>query len=304
VLCFDRAMEPQRIEHLDDPRVADYRNLRDATLARERDRFIVEGRGNLFVLLERSPLRPASLLLSERAWRVLADRIRASGVDGPLYLASQDVLDGIAGFSIHRGVLASCARPEPVDALALARRLAEHARVEGGRPPRLLVLEGLTNPDNVGGVFRNAMGLGGDAVLLCPRTCDPLYRKAIRTSMGGALCVPFARSPDLGGLLRGLKDAGYRCLAFDPAPAGRDLATLDPRGLGPAAIVLGTEGDGLTRETLAASDLRVRIAMEPGVDSLNVAVASAIELHRLRVESSGQPGSGRGMGEGERRDGA
>ena len=270
-------MQPHRIEHFEDPRIADYQNLKDAQLASRRDRFIVEGRGNLLVLLTRSPWRPESLLLSERAWGSLADRLAPLSVDCPIYVAEQDVLDQIAGFSIHRGVLASCRRPEPVAPLELAAELLEKEEA-----PRILVLEGLINHDNVGGVFRNAMGLGGRAVMLCPRSSDPLYRKAIRTSMGGSLIVPFARATDLNEMLAGLSALGFSVLALDPAESGIDLATLSPEEVGPAALLLGTEGEGLTEGALAQADRRLRIDMDPQVDSLNVSVASAIALHRLR----------------------
>lgn len=272
-------METRPIVDLADPRVAPYRNLREAALARDHDRFIVEGRGNLLVLLDASEMTPDSILLSERAARGLADALDARAPSCPIYVAAQDVIDAIAGFPIHRGVLASCRRPTLGDPLALAERL-----LAGPRAPRLLGLEGLTNHDNVGGIFRNAMGLGGDGVILCPRTCDPLYRKAIRTSMGGSLRVPFARAADLEATLEGLARLGYALLALDPDPRGEDLADLDPRGVGPAVLLLGTEGEGLTEATHARADRRLRIAMEPGIDSLNVSVAAAIALHRLRVD--------------------
>ena len=271
-------METEPIVDLTDPRVAPYRNLRDATLAREHDRFIVEGRGNLLVLLDAGTMPPESILLSARAARGLEDALASQPVRCPVYVAEQGVMDAIAGFPIHRGVLASCPRPAPVDPLELAARL-----LDGPRPPRLVVLEGLTNHDNVGGVFRNAMGLGGDAVLLCPRTCDPLYRKAIRTSMGGSLRVPFARASDFDAMLEGLSALGYRLLALDPGPTATDLADLDAGILGPVALLLGTEGEGIRPATLARADRALRIEMEPGVDSLNVSVAAAIALHRLRA---------------------
>lgn len=271
-------MEPHRIEHFDDPRIADYQNLKDAQLASRRDRFIVEGRGNLLVLLERSPWPPESLLLSERAWASLSDRLEALSVDCPVYLAERSVLDEIVGFPIHRGVLACCCRPEPADPLELAATLLTKEAA-----PRIVILEGLTNHDNVGGVFRNAMGLSGRAVMLCPRTADPLYRKAIRTSMGGSLVVPFARALDMDSMLVGLSELGFSILALDPAESGVDLAELSPEVIGPAAILLGTEGEGLTEGALARADRRVRIDMDPQVDSLNVSVASAIALHRLRL---------------------
>jgi len=274
-------MEPVRIDALDDPRIADYRNLKDAQLARERDRFIVEGRGNLRVLLERSPFRPESILLSERAWGALEGELAERAPDCPIYLAAQPVLDGIVGFAIHRGVLAACPRPAGRDPLALVREGRERARAEG-RAARFVLLEGLTNHDNVGGILRSAMVLGADAVLLCPRSCDPLYRKAIRTSMGGSLVVPFARAPDFGALLDGLVALGIAVVALDPDPAGTDLAVLDSRALGDVGLLLGTEGEGVSADALRRATHRVRIDMEPGVDSLNVSVAAAIALHRLR----------------------
>jgi len=150
----------------------------------------------------------------------------------------------------------------------------------------VLLLEGLTDLDNVGGIFRNAMGLGGRAVLLCPRSVDPLYRKAIRTSMGATLVVPFARTNDLCALLDSLRAVGFEVLALDPAREGVCVDELVAGEIGPAALLVGTEGEGLSSEALARVDRRVRIDMEPGVDSLNVSVAAGIALHRLRVPDS------------------
>ena len=279
-------MDLVRIEHLGDPRVADYVNLKDAQLARGRDRFIVEGRGNLRVLLDRSSIAPASLLLSDRALGSLEDELAASGPGCPVYVAAQSVLDEIVGFAIHRGVLATCPRPVLPDPLELARDVISAAR-ERGRAARFVLLEGLTNHDNVGGIFRNAMALGADAVLLCPRSCDPLYRKAIRTSMGGSLVVPFARATDFASLLDGLVALGASVVALDPDPRGMDLAALDPAVLGDAALLMGTEGAGVSDEALSRATQRVRIDMEPDVDSLNVSVAAAIALHRLRSDAPG-----------------
>jgi len=277
-------MDPIQIDAWDDPRLADYRNLKDAQLAAVRGRFIVEGRGNLLVLLARSPFAPDSILLSERAWSALADELDDARPAYPIYVADQAILDEIVGFPIHRGVLAACTRPAFPDALDLAREATREARV-AGRAARFVVLEGLTNHDNVGGIFRNAMALGADAILLCPRCCDPLYRKAIRTSMGGSLVVPFARADDLTDLLRGLTALGVAVVALDPDPGGCDLAALDPNDLGDAALLVGTEGEGLSESALAAAPHRARIAMEPDVDSLNVSVAAAIALHRLRPDA-------------------
>ncbi len=278
-------MDPIRIDAWDDPRLADYRNLKDAQLSQAGGRFIVEGRGNLLVLLARSPFAPDSILLSERAWGVLAGELDDAKPACPIYVADQAILDEIVGFPIHRGVLAACTRPVFPGALELAREATRQARA-AARAARFVVLEGLTNHDNVGGIFRNAMALGADALLLCPRSCDPLYRKAIRTSMGGSLVVPFARADDLPDLLTGLAALGVAVVALDPDSGGSDLAELDPNDLGDAALLVGTEGEGLSEAALAASSHRARIAMEPGVDSLNVSVAAAIALHRLRPEES------------------
>jgi tRNA G18 (ribose-2'-O)-methylase SpoU len=125
-------------------------------------------------------------------------------------------------------------------------------------------------------------------VLLCPRSCDPLYRKAIRTSMGGSLCVPFARARDFPEMLSGLRDLGYEILALDPAGASIDIQSVDASGLGPTALLFGTEGPGLSASALAGANRCVRIGMEAGVDSLNVSVAAGIALSLLRNVGTGE----------------
>jgi tRNA G18 (ribose-2'-O)-methylase SpoU len=162
------------------------------------------------------------------------------------------------------------------------------------------MLEGLTNLDNVGLVFRNAMALGARAVLLCPRCCDPLYRKAVRTSMGGTLCVPWARADELAQLLGALRAEGFTLLALDPAAENASIDGIAAAGPGPTVLLLGTEGAGLSQATRAAADRRVRIAMEPGVDSLNVAVAAGIALAFLRRDDGP---AARRDGPAARRDG-
>ena len=269
------------VSDLDDPRLADYRNLKDAELLVQRGRFIVEGRGNLRVLLARTPLRPESMLFSEAAFAALSAELVPLATGIPIFVAPQRVLDTVVGFKVHRGALAACLRPAPHDPGALAREVLARSSA-----PRVLVLEGVRDADNVGGIFRAAMAFGARAVFLCGRSCDPLYRKAIRTSMGGSLCVPFAHAhaADGLGLLAGLRAMGFCVLAFDPKEPGETLAGLRERVRGPVALLFGTEGDGLSEAVLAGSDRRVRIAMEPGVDSLNVATAAAIGLHALRAE--------------------
>jgi tRNA G18 (ribose-2'-O)-methylase SpoU len=274
-------MQVERVHAFGDPRIGDYQNLKDKRLLAARSRFVVEGRVNLRVMLERSPFVPDSILLSERTHRLMAEELARLAPRCPVYVGNQAVLDRVVGFPVHRGCLAIGSRGTPVDPMALVRDLlaAEPA-------PRILVLDGVFNLDNVGGIFRNAMALGGRAILLCPRSVDPLYRKAIRTSMGATLVVPFARTNDLGSLLDSLRAAGFEVLALDPAREGVRLDGLVAGEIGPAALLVGTEGEGLGAEVLARVDRRVRIAMEPGVDSLNVSVAAGIALHRLRLPDS------------------
>lgn len=276
------SLRREDVTALDDPRLADYRSLTDAELLVRRGRFIVEGRGNLRVLLSRSAFRPESILLGEAAFAALRPDLEAFARAVPVFVAPQRVLDGVVGFKIHRGALAACLRPAPRDPDSLAGDVL--ARFPAAR---IVVLEDVRDADNVGGVFRNAMALGARAVFSCDRSCDPLYRKAIRTSMGGSLCVPFARSGELVGFLARLRALGFSVLAFDPKQPGDRLETLASRAAGPVALLLGTEGEGLSEAALAAADRRVRIEMEPGVDSLNVATAAAIGLHVLRGSADG-----------------
>ena len=243
----------------------------------KRSRFIVEGTGVLRVLLGLSAYQPDSILLSERRYQRLEAELLEFAPDCPVYVVPQDVMDQVVGFPIHRGCLAAVPRGAPQDALGIARELLAREKA-----PRVVILEGMANLDNVGGIFRNAMALGGDAVLLCPRCCDPLYRKAIRTSMEGTLVVPFAKAENLVELLRGLRALGFAVWAFDPSEPAVDLGSSEAQESGPLALLLGTEGPGLTGEALAEADLRVRIPMEPGVDSLNVSAAAGIGLFSTR----------------------
>lgn len=272
------------IERLDDPRVDDYRDIKDRGLHRRRGLFVVEGRGTLRCLVDRSPFRPRSVLLGETARAALEDVLARLSPSVPIYCAPPPVLDAVAGFAIHRGCLALVERPPERGLAALVGALPEG-------DSRVVVTEGLSNHDNVGGVFRNAMAFGADAVVLCPRTCDPLYRKAIRTSMGGSFCVPFVRAARWPGDLAALRARGYAIVALDPGAedvlGGSDGAL--PRR---AALIVGTEGVGLSEAVRRFADRRVRIEMAPGVDSLNVATAAAIALHRLYGLASAPSGPG------------
>jgi tRNA G18 (ribose-2'-O)-methylase SpoU len=151
---------------------------------------------------------------------------------------------------------------------------------------RLVILEDVTDADNVGAVFRNAAAFGADGVLLSPRCCDPLYRKAIRTSMGAALQVRFARFEDWPSGLSDLRAAGFQIVALTPNRDAVDLATIDRRSFRRVALLVGNEGAGLQQGTEALTDLRATIRMRPGHDSLNVATAAAIAMHRMFAPSN------------------
>ena len=161
------------------------------------------------------------------------------------------------------------------------------AEPDGGqaavRAERLVVLEGIANPDNMGGIFRNAAAFGAAGVVIGPGCCDPLYRKAIRVSMGAALTVPFAEAgPEWPRGVEELRQAGFRVLALTPAAGAVDVAAAAAAAGGRVALLAGSEGEGLTEAAMALSDLRVRIPLAPGTDSLNVATAVGIALHRFR----------------------
>lgn len=271
-------MPTRYIDSLADERLADYRDVRDKDLLRERALFIVEGRENLRCLIRDSRFEPKSLLLSKPAFEAMQELLRPVSERVPVFVGSREVVSRVAGFDFHSGCLAAVVRPE-MPAVASLLGVLPTAR------SLVVVLEGVTNPDNVGAVFRNARALGVDAVLLCPRCCDPLYRKAIRVSMGAALCIPTARFDSWPSGLSQLRGAGYRVIALDPAEGATAIGTRAwaerMSELDRVALVLGTEGNGLSAEALAGCDERHRVAMAPGVDSLNVATAGAIALHHL-----------------------
>lgn len=259
----------ERVQTLDDPRVAVYRNVKDADLRAGDGLFVVEGRLNVRRLVESPRFRTRSVFLTPTALGGLRDALAGLGEAAPVYVASQDVLNHVVGYHLHRGCLAAGERrpaPEAEDLLA-----------PPGAPSTVVVLEQLTNPDNVGSIFRNAQAFGADAVLLCPRCCDPLYRKALRVSMGATLSVPFARFVAWPEGIGRLRAAGYTVVALDPDPDATPLARA-PRPER-VALVVGTEGPGLSPAARAGADLRVRIAMAPGVDSLNAGTATGIALH-------------------------
>jgi tRNA G18 (ribose-2'-O)-methylase SpoU len=240
-----------------------YTAMRERDLVGRRGLFIAEGEVVVRVLASRSRFAIRSLLLEKRRVDAVGDVLAGLSEDVPAYVVPQDVMDRVVGFSIHRGVLALGDRGAPLPPGSLARGAT-----------LLVGLIGLTNHDNVGGIFRNAAAFGADGVLLDAETCDPLYRKAVRVSAGTALVVPFARCASADELLDVLAAEKIEPIALTP----RGEETIDSLAFAPRALLLGTEGPGLPDAVLSRTR-RVRIDMAPGLDSLNVSVASGIALH-------------------------
>ena len=251
-----------------DPRIADYRQLKERHLSAQGGRFIAESERVVRRLLA-SGLAVHSLLLTAPRLAALATLIDGDG-DGarpfPIYVAGQAVMDAIAGFHVHRGCLAIAERP-------VARAIPAGARL-------LVVVEDLVDVDNLGAIARNAAAFGADALVLSPRSADPFYRKAIRVSLGSVFSLPVIRlrawPEDLVALKRD------HAFAVVGAALGGGAIPLD--GFKPPpriALLLGAEGPGLSPPALAACDHRVTIPMSPGADSLNVATAAAIFLYRF-----------------------
>jgi tRNA G18 (ribose-2'-O)-methylase SpoU len=221
-----------------------------------------------------SPFAPLAFLGTDR--RLAELEADLAGSPAPYYRVSAEVMAQVVGFHLNRGVLGAARR-------APERSLADV--VDGART--VVVLEGVNDHENLGAVFRNAAGLGVDAVVFGTGCADPLYRRAVRVSMGHALLVPYTRATDWPGDLKALRQMGFRLLAMTPnsdaAPLAEAMATLrDER----VAVLVGAEGPGLSRAALAASDVRVRIPMSRGTDSLNVATAAALAFYeRVRLGS-------------------
>jgi tRNA G18 (ribose-2'-O)-methylase SpoU len=261
-------VRPIRVDEPGDPRVADYLQVRERDLVGRQGRFIAEGAVVLEKLIAagRHPIR--SVLLAEKRLAALGPVLEGLDLAVPVYAAGQAVMDAIVGFPIHRGVLAVGERASPAPEALLARLPAE-ALVVG--------LSGIANHDNMGGLFRNAAAFGAEAVLLDADCCDPLYRKAIRVSVGAALTVPFATLAPGQDLAAILAQAGFELLALSPAG---ETTLGEVAWAGRQAALFGAEGPGLPPGLMAHSHT-VRIPMAAGFDSLNVATASGIVLHHL-----------------------
>lgn len=269
------AGEPVRIDDPADPRIAGFVSIRERDLTGRDGLFIAEGT----VVLRMLGSAPAmtngfaceAVLLLESRLAGLADVLSLFGRDVPVYIASAGVFDAVAGFNMHRGVLALGRKPTPEAGAALL----------GGLPETSLVLVGcgLSNHDNVGSIFRNAAAFGADAVFLDETSCDPLYRKAIRVSVGSVLSVPFSRGLGAQAMLQELAAADFEIWGLSPRGTVPVAAIPAARRI---ALVLGTEGEGLP-QTILSAFRTARIPQRPGLDSLNVATASGIALYQIAL---------------------
>jgi tRNA G18 (ribose-2'-O)-methylase SpoU len=254
----------------EDPRLAPYRDIRERDLVGRDGLFIAEGTVVLEVLARSKRHQPVSVLIAERRLAGVRDGLGALPAEVPVYVARDEIITGIAGFSVHRGVLA-LGRSAAEAGLDAALAALTDATL-------ILVLVGIANHDNIGGIFRNAAAFGADLVLLDQACCDPLYRKAIRVSVGGTLLVPFARIPQQTDVPAVLAKAGITGLALSPSGTTPLHSLSRPRR---AALILGSEGAGLPEDMLARCEM-LSIPMAGGFDSLNVATTSGIALHYLR----------------------
>jgi tRNA G18 (ribose-2'-O)-methylase SpoU len=267
------------VDDPDDPRLADYRSLTDVALRTKYEPpnglFIAEGA----LVIQRAlaagfALRSA--LMTPQWLERTAEALRPSAA--PVYLGSADLLRTLTGFHVHRGALASVHR----------RPLPEFERVLA-TTGRLVVIEDIVSHTNLGAIFRAAAALGMDGVVLSPSSADPLYRRSVRVSMGAVFAVPYTRAPHWPGAIEELKAAGFQVLALTPAP---DAAPLDALRFDRSrlAVVLGTEGAGLSPVAARLADHRLRIPMVAGIDSLNVAAAAAIAFWVLGRRTGGVAG--------------
>lgn len=263
-------MNVHDVHSLDDRRVAGYRSLADADRLNELGVFVAEGRLVVRRLIELRHWVIESILLTQAAADNLADVLPLTAA--PIYRVAQEAMNEIAGFNIHRGCLALVKRP-PTPTLD---------RIAAGPLSRVLVLEAVNNPDNLGGLFRSAAAFGIELVVLGPNTGDPLYRKAVRTSMAATLTVPFVRAPQWPAAITDLRTDGFSVVALTPAITAASLEEIRP--MAKLALLVGSEGAGLTPAALDAATLTARIPMTPAVDSLNVTTAASIAMYHCFAE--------------------
>lgn len=260
------------IEHADDARIEAFRDIRERDLA-GRGGLIAEGTVVVEQLLRSTRFEATSLLILRNRLAGLADMLATVPAHVPVFVAERPVMDEIAGFAIHRGVLAHGRRVHLADSSATVESLRQVAA--SGAP--VIVAVGIANHDNIGAIFRNAAAFGAGFVLLDAECCDPLYRKAIRVSAGSVLHVPFERVAGALDARDLLTAAGFECLALTPRGRTGLFAYSKQK---PVALFLGAEGPGLPDAVIDGMD-SIRIEMASGFDSLNVATAGAIALHHL-----------------------
>jgi tRNA G18 (ribose-2'-O)-methylase SpoU len=278
----------------DDERLADYVRLRETSLRRslesERGLFIAEGDKVIRRAVE-AGYRPRSFLLAERWLAGLGDVV-TRWPDVPVYLVTEELAEQVTGFHVHRGALASLHREE-------RHRVGDLLQLQ-----RLVVCEDIVDHTNVGALLRNAAGLGWDGVLLSPRSADPLYRRSIKVSMGAVFSLPWARLADWHAAPDQLQEAGFTTVALTLAPDSVDLAEVAAdlaERPGRVALLVGTEGAGLSPRWSGTATVRARIPMAAGIDSLNVAAATAVACYVLNPgqSSSSSSSSSKRLSRGE-----
>lgn len=258
-----------RIAEASDERLAPYRNVRERDLVGREGRFIAEGKVVLNVLLSNPAFAVESILILENRLAGLTEQLSLCPDSVPVYCVSRETMDAIAGFPMHRGILAVGKRNAPRSLDKLVETMPENALA--------VVLCGIANHDNMGSIFRNAAAFEADCVLMDETSCDPLYRKAIRVSVGAALKVPFAREGSIETIVSKLQNKGFELFALSPSGT-RSIYDVKPSPR--TALLLGTEGEGLPSQLLQRLQT-VKIPMSREFDSLNVATASGIALSRF-----------------------
>ena len=251
--------------------LAAYADVGDPSALTRKGLFVAEGRLTVERLLDAGRFEIDSVAVTPAGARALA-AVLERHPDVPVHVCDPSTLEAVTGFHFHRGCLALAHRPAtplPLETFAAASRL--------------IALEGVGNPDNVGGLFRVALALGAGGVLLDPTTADPLYRKAIRTSMAASLRVPFTRVEPWPTSLDDLKARGFQVVALTPDPEALSIDEYQVEPGAPVILMLGSEGPGLQPESMRYADVRLRIPIDPRADSLNVVVAAGIALNRLLV---------------------
>ncbi|MFC8683361.1 TrmH family RNA methyltransferase [Microbacterium ureisolvens] len=256
-----------------DDRLADYRDLTDVALRR-----VIEPEGGLYIAESAKVIaraiaaghRPRSVLVQEKWLADVEELVTDASV--PVYVVAPEIAEHLTGYAVHRGALASMHRPQ----LPAVADVVADAKL-------VVVLEDIVDHTNVGAIFRAAAGLGADAVLVSPRCADPLYRRSVRVSMGTVFQVPWTRLPEWSEAREVLHGAGFELAALALADQAVSLDAFSARRPERVALMLGAEGDGLSRRALEAADTVVTIPMAGGVDSLNVAAASAVALWELRA---------------------